>query len=221
MKKEDQFDLIFENQLFRDVDRDTLKAVFCEHCCQASLFSDGEIIHAPSSTQKKIGIILSGKASVSTPHPTNGTLLRFLKEGELFGVANFYSNNSFASVIQACGECKVFFFPEKAISVLLETNRTFMYNYLCFLSGRISYLNQKIGYLTAGSAERKLVWYLHSLGSDTVYLTDSISSLSELLDVGRASLYRAFDRLIADGFIVKDGRRIQILNSENMLSAYL
>ncbi len=221
MKKENQLDLIFGNPLFHNVNQNTLKTVFREQGCQAVLFADGDIIHAPSSTQKKAGIVLSGKASVSTPHPTKGTLLRFLNVGELFGVANFYSNNAYASIIRACGECSVFFFPEQAISVLLETDRTFMYNYLGFLSGRISYLNQKIGYLTAGSAERKLVWYLHSLGSDTVYLKDSISSLSELLDVGRASLYRAFDRLIADGFIVKNGRCIQILNSENMLQAYL
>ncbi len=221
MKKEKQIEIILKNPLFRNVNQDTLNAVLCEQGCRAVLFSDGELIHAPSFAQKKAGIVLCGKASVSTPHPTKGSLLRFLKTGELFGIANFFSENSYASVIRACGECEVFFFPEQAFSVLLENDRTFLYNYLGFLSGRISYLNRKIGYLTAGSAERKLVWYLHSLGSDTVYLTESISALSELLDVGRASLYRAFDRLIADGFIVKSGRSIRILNLENMLQAYL
>lgn len=221
MKSEKQLEIILKNPLFQNVEKSALDAVLCTQGCRAMLFSDGEIIHAPSCAQRKAGIVLCGKASVSTPHPTKGSLLRFLKVGELFGIANFFSENPYASVIRACGECEVFFFPEQAFSSLLETDRTFLYNYLGFLSGRISYLNQKIGYLTAGSAERKLVWYLHSLGGDTVNLPESISALSELLDVGRASLYRAFDRLIADGFIVKHGRSIRILNSESMLKAYL
>lgn len=221
MQEDKQIELILKNPLFRDVNPDILRTVLCTQDCRAILFSDGEILHAPSSAQKKAGIVLRGKASVTTPHPTKGSLLRFLKVGELFGIANFFSENPYASVIRACGECEVFFFPEQAFSMLLENDRTFLYNYLGFLSGRISYLNQKIGYLTAGSAERKLVWYLHTLGSDTVCLTESVSALSELLDVGRASLYRAFDRLIADGFIVKNGRNIRILNTESMLQAYL
>lgn len=221
MNTEKQIAIILKNPLFRNVEQDTFRAVLCEQGCRAVLFSDEEIIHSPASAQRRAGIVLCGKASVSTPHPTKGSLLRFLKVGELFGIANFFSENPYASVIRACGECEVFFFPEQAFSVLLEKDRTFLYNYLGFLSGRISYLNQKIGYLTAGSAERKLVWYLHSLGSEEVCLTESISALSELLDVGRASLYRAFDRLIADGFIVKNGRHIRILNVESMLQAYL
>ena len=95
-----------------------------------------------------------------------------------------------------------------------------MYQYLEFLSGRIRYLNLKIGYLTAGGAERRLALYLYSIGKREFRLTDSISALSELLDVGRASLYRAFERLREDGFLQKDGRNFILLNPEAMLNAY-
>ena len=110
--------------------------------------------------------------------------------------------------------------PERAIKQLLEEDHAFLYQYLGFLSGRIRYLNRKIGYLTAGSAERRLALYLASLGEKTVRLAESISALSELLDVGRASLYRAFDKLTDDGFIAKDGRTIHLLDTDGMLAAY-
>ena len=82
------------------------------------------------------------------------------------------------------------------------------------------HLNRKIRYLTAGSAERRLALYLSSFESETVELDASISSLSELLDIGRASLYRAFDTLIADGYIQKDGRTIHILDPDAMIQDY-
>jgi hypothetical protein len=40
------------------------------------------------------------------------------------------------------------------------------------------------------------------------------------LDIGRASLYRAFDTLIADGCIEKDGRTIRILDPEAITKNY-
>ena len=86
----------------------------------------------------------------------------------------------------------------------------FLYHYLDFLSGRIRFLNRKIGYLTAGSAERRLALYLASFQKQELVLKDSISSLSELLDIGRASLYRAFDALEEQGLIRREGRSILV-----------
>jgi DNA-binding IclR family transcriptional regulator len=65
-----------------------------------------------------------------------------------------------------------------------------------------------------------LALYLNSLGTSTVKLDVSISALSELLDVGRASLYRAFDKLTEDGFLRKDGRSFTLLDPNGMLKAY-
>ncbi|MBR7099516.1 MAG: Crp/Fnr family transcriptional regulator, partial [Clostridia bacterium] len=112
------------------------------------------------------------------------------------------------------------FFSKQAVNHLLETNERFRENYIGFLSSRIRFLNRKIAYLTAGSAERRLALYLLSLGAGEVELKESIAALSDLLNLGRASLYRAFDKLCEDGYLLKNGRRLTILNSEAMLNAY-
>ena len=214
-------DKIFKNPLFDGCNRENALQIFRSCGCEIGLFADGELLRSPESDQRLAGLILSGKATATTPDPSKNTLLRFLENGALFGIANLFSGESYVSVIRAHGSCKVFLMPENAIRSLLESDPVFLYHYLDFLSGRIRFLNRKIGYLTAGSAERRLALYLASFQKQELVLKDSISSLSELLDIGRASLYRAFDKLTADGYMIKEGKRITLLDTDAMLNAYL
>lgn len=211
---------IFKSPIFEDVDADLALKIFEKHNCQSVDFEDGDIILSQSEPSRMAGIFLSGEAIVTTADDSKNALLRFFKAGDFFGIANLFTNEDYVSFIRAKKKCRVFFFTEDAIRELLENDKNFLYNYLVFLTGRISYLNQKIRYLTAGSAERRLALYLSSFDSETVELEASLSSLSELLDIGRASLYRAFDTLVADGYIEKKGRTIHLLAPEAMIKDY-
>ncbi len=206
--------------LMQGVDPSDARDIFREYGCEIRSFSTGEIIFSPEQDQKKVGWLLLGKAVISTPDMSKHTLLRYLNVNEPFGVASLFSDAPYVSVIHAQKACRVFFLSEGAVRKLLESNPAFLYRYLEFLSGRIRFLNRKIGYLTAGSTERRLAIYLISQESDDFNLSVSFSDLSELLDVGRASLYRAFDKFMADGFIQKDGHRIRLINKEALLQAY-
>ncbi len=202
------------------VDRRQAISIWQTHACGVSVFADGEVIHSPDSNEKKVGLILHGRAVVTTRDPSKNALLRYLGEGDAFGVANLFNDEPYVSMIRADKSCRVFFMSERAVREMLENDRAFLYNYLTFLSGRVCYLNRKIEYLTAGSAERRLALYLCSFEKSEISLEISLSALSELLDVGRASLYRAFDRLVADGHIQKNGRRITLCNANTLRSAY-
>ena len=215
-----EIEKIFRSPIFCGVDIPSALAVFEKHDCKTVAFEEDEIILSQNNSERHAGIFLSGEAVVTTADDSKNALLRFLRTGDFFGIANLFTEQEYVSSIRAKKKCHVFFFTEEAIRALLEADRTFLYNYLGFLSGRICYLNQKIRYLTAGSAERKLALYLSSFASDTVEIDASLSSLSELLDIGRASLYRAFDTLIADGYIHKDGRTIKLLAPDAMMQAY-
>lgn len=218
-EKDDQ--KLFEHPLFDGLDRERLTTILRAHDCKIRTFEAGTPID-PSleESQKKIGLLFGGHAVVTTKDRSRNTLLRFLRSGDVFGIANLFCDEPFVSVIRAETDCRVLLLPKDTICALLETEPVFLYRYLSFLSGRICYLNRKIGYLTGGSAERRLALYLGSFPQNEWILSDSISSLSELLDIGRASLYRAFDRLCADGYIQKDGRKIRILQLDAMLKAY-
>ncbi len=208
------------NPLFASTDRERLLSILESPLCSLVSFSPEEQLLSPENETHSAGILLDGMAEVSTPDPTHTALLRFLRPGDWFGIANLFSEEPYISVIRAKKASRALLISEEAIRKLLEEDRGFLYSYLDFLSGRIRYLNRKIGFLTAGGTERRLALYLSSLGTDCIRLEESLASLSELLDIGRASLYRAFSRLETDGYIKKEGRTIHILSPEALIDAY-
>lgn len=184
-------------------------------------YADGAVIDPTGDNGSKLLIVLAeGKAAVTTPNAGHNVLLRFLGTGDLFGIANLFSDEPSVSTVRASGGCTCLLIPEETVRALLDSDRDFRQNYIGYLSGRVRFLNRKIGYLTAGSAERRLAIYLAGLGQGEVTLTESLSSLSELLNLGRASLYRAFDRLSADGFLVKNGKHMLLPDPAAMLKHY-
>ena len=211
---------IFNSPIFCGVHIANATEIFEKHGCHAVDFEDGDTILSQKESSRTAGIFLAGEAVATTADDSKNTLLRFFETGDFFGIANLFTDETYVSSIRAKKRCRVFFFTEEALRELLESDKTFLYNYLKFLSSRICYLNRKIRYLTAGSAERRLALYLSSFRQDTIELDASLSSLSELLDIGRASLYRAFDTLIADGYIEKNGRTIRLLAPDAMIRDY-
>ena len=81
------------------------------------------------------------------------------------------------------------------------------------------YLNKKISTFTAGNADCKLALYLiENNENGKLNSTLSMSALASTLGVGRASLYRAFDKLENANLIKKDGMDIFIIDSDGLLS---
>ena len=186
--------------------------------CIVSQFGVGEFICSPENHAKGLHILLRGSATAYTPHPNKKVMLRTFSCGAVFGISDWYGEErTEMSRIQADEPCEVLTILPMAMRRLLDESQPFREHYISFLTGRIRFLNQKIGYLTAGSAEFKLSHYLLSLSEcQSVILPISMSALAEMLDLGRASLYRAFDTLSADGFISKQGKTITLHDRAGM-----
>lgn len=182
-------------------------------------FCAGEIIHSPSSTQKKLIILLSGTAEVYSAHTQKKTLLRVLGQGDSVGIANLYSEGPFVSIITAVRPCETLEIHRDMLDDILKDDGAVMRDFLALLSDKICYLNKRIQCYTAGSVESRLAMYLYNASTpQNSSLTVSAVLLSEMLDVGRASLYRALDRLEEDGLIVRCSKTICIKDRENLLS---
>ena len=190
--------------------------------CTVRTLNAGEEIYSPQSDSNGLGILLVGSATAYTPHPIKKVMLRDFTAGAVFGIADWYGEEQACfSRIEAQRVSQMLLIKPMAVRRLLAESPAFREHYISFLTGRIRFLNQKIGYLTAGSAEFKLSHYLLSLGEcETVELPISMSSLAEMLDLGRASLYRAFDTLTQDGFISKQGKTITLHNRAGMAQYY-
>lgn len=207
--------------LFRGVDPDRIAEAVAGADTEIVTVARGEAVASPAgSGAPRLCVLLSGKAAVTTPDPDHNVLLRFLGAGDLFGIASLFSGERSVSTVRAETDCTCLFLPEHTVHRLLDADPQFRENYIGYLAGRVRFLNRKIGYLTAGSAERRLALYLAGLGQGEVVLREPISALSELLNLGRASLYRAFDRLTADGWLIKNGKHLRLTDPAAMLRFY-
>lgn len=138
--------------LFGGLSRETLDSLTGDDRAVRT-YTDGEIIGSTDESGLPLLIVLAeGKATVTTPNAGRNVLLRFLGAGDLFGIANLFSDAPSVSTVRASGGCTCLLIPEDTVRALLDRDRGFRQNYIGYLSGRVRFLNRKIGYLTAGSA---------------------------------------------------------------------
>lgn len=210
--------------LWDGLDNAVWKSLYC--AMKQHHFSAGDKIFPAKQTEHALCVLWNGQARVfaNSPDPLRAALLRTMETGAVFGVhCIFNSDIPPQSEIIANKECTVVTIPADVWEQILTTTPAIMARYLRFLTQRIEFLNRKIQYLTAGCTERRLALYLMSqIPEDNVavHLNISAVSLADLLDVGRASLYRAMDRLTEDGFLTRCGHEYTLHNREKLLLHY-
>ena len=223
LKKEEIIYKLKKHTLFMDVEQSALTKAIDFDGTDVKTFKQGDEIFSPQNEEKRLGFILIGEANVYSADGNRTVMLRSLKEGDTFGVSNLFDENiRFVSLIVARKASSVIFFTPEAIERLLDNSSAFRMSYIKFLSERICFLNKKISCFTAGSPERRLAVFLCSQSSEQTFTVSiNANSLSEMLNIGRASLYRAFDKLTADGFIQKNGKSITLIDRTALEANYI
>lgn len=206
-----------QNQILSQVEKENVRKYLTKDCITLCEFRSGDIIYSPQSSKKLVGLVVSGKIAALS----DNALLRMIPENDIFGIANLYSDDSYPSTIVAKSTAYVLMIDEKAFKLLLENDSKLLRVYLAFMSNKIMFLNKKISSLTAGSAEKKLAVFLVDNQQEGVYtLPSSITSLADMINVGRASVYRAIETLSEEGLILRQGKNI-IINDKNALLKYI
>ena len=104
---------------------------------------------------------------------------------------------------------------------LVSSNQAFAESYIRLLTSKIQFLNNRVKAYTSGSAEARLAFHLLSLDeskSGRVEVGVSKTDLADMLDIGRASLYRALDTLTEKGIIKYCKSEIIILDFDALTS---
>ena len=198
--------------LFDGLSKEELDSVLAHQECTRAQAAKGAVIYAPHMFQRSLGVILSGSAQVNR----NELIVSVLGVGDLFGAAALFNQaQEYVTTLTARTDCTMLLLPQSLVSDLLAQSPRLAENYVRYLSGRIRFLSDKIQELIAGSAEEKLEQYLLSrVEGKTVRLDCSLTGLAKRLNMSRASLYRAFDTLEANGTLYRQGREI-FLPGEN------
>ena len=192
-----QWDLLLRCPLFQACPEALVRDVLARSGCSVEDFSSGAEIYRPDRFRRCLGLLLSGRVLVTKGSLTVSTL----EPGDLFGAAALYNDApDYATTLTAQGICRCLLLDQELLDRLLGEEALLRRNYLTYLTGRIRFLNARLGSLAVGDTEGRVVRYLlSSLSYGAVEC--SASGLARQLGISRASVYRAFQDLEQAGLI--------------------
>ena len=209
-----QLDTVSGSFLFAGVDEIMVEQLVEDDRCFRQNYDRGEIVFDETHFRRCLGIVLSGDILVEKNTADRKKLnMSRLLPGECFGAAAmFNTRNRYASILTAKRPTEVLYIPQEVIAWAMQRSGRITENYVSYLADRIWFLSSRISALTAGTVQQKLAAYLLEHGGVDVSLTD----LSQQLNIGRASLYRAMDELEAAEIICRHGKEITVLADQRL-----
>ncbi len=204
--------------LFKSAAPSLVMRIAASEDCEELHFSKGDTVYDRHSFKRSLGIILEGSIRVTKENADSKLMLMStLYKGSIFGAAALFNESGeYATKLTALEPCRVAFFPQRLMERTIEREPEIARNYIRYLSERILFLNRKIFFLTAGTAEQRLANFAaENLPKDKAgELPMSMTELAGALNTSRASLYRALDALTESGAIIKEGKKLRIADEE-------
>lgn len=200
--------VLFENFfLFRGLEIREIEELLSKFNITVEKFSQGQILH-DSQNSNKIGILIKGKATIKSG--ADGVIIKKVALYESFGAASLFDKPKYLTAVYANTEGEMISISKDLVLHCINNNTKASLNYISFLSKKITFLNTKINAYSAKLAESKLYAYLVQLprDGDELELTINLATLARMIGVGRATLYRSFDKLEKSGLITKIGKKI-------------
>ena len=196
-------------KIFKDADEKLLTSVLNEYG-KAVSYSKNDIVFSKENYSPVICIIIKGEARVSKGE----TVISHLKDGEIFGAAFLYNQSyEFENTVTALTPLKIVIIEKSGVDELIKSDNSISFNYISYLSERIGFLNSKIEGYTKPSAEEKLMLYLQKnadINNGKCEISVSMTELSHVLQISRASLYRVIENLEQQGKIYREGKKIYV-----------
>ncbi len=183
-----------------------------------SVAEKNDIIFSENKYTRSLVIIIKGRASVTKHSGKTNILLNILSKGDIFGMATlFYEKDSYLTEITALEKTTLAVFSKENVKKIFALYPDVSENYITILSEKIHFLNRKISTYTKSETVQKvasfILQYTDEEKSHSV-LPYSITNIADALNVGRASVYRAFESLENDGIITRKGKIIIINDFE-------
>ncbi len=171
----------------------------------------GETVFSEGETKVQLCLVLKGSLEVS-----KGSLyMNRLNAGAISGMSCLFGEGgAFPTTVKTAENSRLLFITKEQLMSLFGRYPDILEKYLSLLCRKICFLGGKIESISAPDSSEALRAYLLEVskktGADTFTLPLSGSRLASALGMGRTSLYRAFDKLSAEGFLTKNGKSVTI-----------
>lgn len=221
MTPNEVYDIFEKTRLFANSKHSTIEYA-SEHCTLCPRKKGEEFVF--SETSPALYVILDGTASVLGISKNKRVILNTLTKYSVFGMASLFGETCPTTSVIAKNDCLYAVITQNDVEKMLGKDAGFAKNYIKFLSDKIRFLNKKIAFFTSESAEKKVANYLLSLNFDkntqSAELNVNMSFLAQNLDIGRASLYRAFDSLENKRYIKRENNTVKFISYDEFKNIY-
>jgi len=208
------FEVLKTVHLFKNTNENILVFLLSKEGGELLKFKKGDVIYSKRNYKKCLSIILEGKVTVKKSEGESEVIINTLVPGEVFGgAAVFNDTGSFIGTVTSAEKSTLLLIDQPLLSKLFRMDVVLAENYIRFLSESLSFLNKKIDNFVLHGTQERVFRYLKSqaeLNGGCVIPSYSMTKLARFLNIGRASLYRAFDSLEEKGLIEKHGKSITV-----------
>ena len=160
------------------------------------------------SLGEKLGCLAKGSARVLVKN-MGRTVMKKLGVGEIFGCAALFGGDA-VTEIKADSDSIIVYLSAKNMTDIFTNNPTVAVEYIKYLSGKIRYLNSRIGDFAPAPAEQKVLGFLKKLSVKENPVKIPMTLLAKELGIGRTSLYRALDALENNNLIKRTTNGITV-----------
>lgn len=213
--KKSVLESLSECPIFRNISKDDLCTI-AEKYTSLSVCEKHEVIFSENNYTRSLVIIIKGSASVTKQSGSSKILMSIIRKGDIFGMATlFYEEENYLTQITALEKVTLAVFSKENVQKIFSLYPAVSENYITILSEKIHFLNKKISTYTKSETIQKVASFILQYANDNKTVSDlpySITSIADALNVGRASVYRAFDTLENDSVIQREGKTIKILD---------
>lgn len=201
--------------VFKNINEEDL-CYIAENFAEFSVCEKHDIIFSENNYTRSLVIIIKGSASVTKQSGNSKILMNILKKGDIFGMATlFFEEENYLTQITALEKVTMAVFPKENVQKIFSLYPAISENYIAILSEKIHFLNKKISTYTKAETIQKVASFILQCADSEkkqAVLPYSITNIADALNVGRASVYRAFDTLENDSVIKREGKKILILD---------
>lgn len=181
-------------------------------------YQKGDVFTHAGDICQHADIIISGEMAANLYGPT-GRIIRMSMHhsGNMLAPAFLFAqDNHYPVTVEATTDTQVFRLLPHDLEVLLHSDQRLMMNFIGILSNIIAYLTKKVGFFSM-TIRQKVCLYLNKMQreqqTNRILLPQSRHQLANLFGIQKFSLQRCLNELQQEGFIIIEGKHIQIVKS--------
>lgn len=191
------------SELFRGVDPSAIRGSFILE------FKRGDPVSEVQNGVECVGVIISGGIAVESGE---GSSVSVMKRGGEFGICNIFVRENMPTKLKARVGSRVLFIPKEEFARLLGVDSGLMYRYVRLCNEKMLYLAERLRLISIPDCTERLLYYLSAKAVDgRLKLNVPKDELARQLGISRSSLFRAMNRLEAEGKIAVNQSVIAIL----------